>query len=154
VNGVALFPGTFDPLTLGHQLIIERGLKQFSKIKIGIGVNQGKSSFYTLEERMQMLGQAFAQFDQVEILSYTGLTAVFCRSEGINWILRGLRSAQDFEYERNIAQLNLELYGVDTFFLAGDPRVNHISSTLVRDIIRHGGDASSLLPRGMQLPPR
>ena len=154
MDGVALFPGTFDPLTLGHQLLIERALKQFSTIKIGIGVNQGKSTFYTLEERLMMLEQAFARYDRVEILSYSGLTAVFCGSEGIHWILRGLRSAQDFEYERNIAQLNLELYGVDTFFLAGDPKVSHISSTLVRDIIRHGGDASSLLPRGMQLPLR
>ncbi|MBM3410100.1 MAG: pantetheine-phosphate adenylyltransferase [Bacteroidetes bacterium] len=152
VNGTALFPGTFDPITLGHYLLVERGLKQFAQIKIGIGENQGKSTLFTRDERIQMLKQAFGPMNRVEILSYTGLTAVFCRKEGINWILRGLRSAQDFEYERNIAQLNLELYGVDTLFLAGDPKANHISSTLVRDIIRHGGDASTLLPEGLLLP--
>jgi len=154
VNDVALFPGTFDPITLGHQLLIERGLQQFPEIWIGIGENQGKTTLYTLAERMQMLEQAFAHLKNVKILSYTGLTAVFCRKEGINWILRGLRNTQDFEYERNIAQLNLELYGVDTLFLACDPKASHISSTLVRDIICHGSDASALLPPGMVIPPK
>lgn len=152
MNGVALFPGTFDPTTLGHLLLVERGLKQFSKIIIGIGENQGKNTMYSLAERIQMLEQAYAHLNRVEVLSYSGLTAVFCRTEGINCILRGLRSAQDFEYERSIAQLNLELYGIDTIFLAGDPKANHISSTLVREIIRHGGDASSLLPQNLKLP--
>jgi len=154
LKGIALFPGTFDPISVGHLLLVERGLKQFAQIKIGIGENQGKTTLYSLAERIQMLKQAIAHLDRVEIISYTGLTAVYCRNEGIDWILRGLRSAQDFEYERNIAQMNLELYGVDTLFLASDPKTNHISSTLIRDIIRHGGDATTLLPEGLRLPTR
>jgi len=154
VKGIALFPGTFDPITLGHQMLVERGLHQFSEIRVGIGENQGKSTYFSLEERLAMLQQTFAHLRAVRVVSYSGLTAVYCRNEGIEWILRGLRSAQDFEYERNLAQLNLDLYGVDTLFLAGDPRANHISSTLVRDLIKHGGDASKLLPPGMALPAR
>ncbi len=142
----AVFPGSFDPITLGHVDIIERALPLFDEIVIAIGVNATKSYMWTLEERIEKIEAAFKGISKIKVTSYQGLTADFCKTEKAQYILRGLRNTADFSYEQTIAQANEKVNGVDSVLLISNPEYSYISSSIVRDIARHGGDYSLLVP--------
>ena len=146
----AVFPGSFDPITLGHVDIINRALPLFDEIIIAIGVNTAKKYMWTLEERKVFIENTFADLPNIKVKTYEGLTANFCKVEDAQYILRGLRNTTDFNYEQSIAQANDKINGVDSVFLICSPEYSHISSSIVRDIARNGGDISSLVPSGIK----
>ena len=149
---IALFPGSFDPFTIGHQDIVERALPMFDKVIIAIGYNSDKEGFFSLEDRLLWIKKAFEGNTKVEVYSYQGLTIDFCNKVGAKFLLRGLRNSTDFEYEKSIAQMNKKMYPtLESVFLLTAPEYTPISSTIVRDIIRHGGDASDFLPKGVSI---
>jgi pantetheine-phosphate adenylyltransferase len=149
---IAVFPGSFDPITSGHVDLVQRALPIFDKVIIAIGVNSQKKSLFTLEQRQAWIRSVFADEPQVEVDTFENLTATYCHKVGANWILRGLRNASDFDYEKTISQLNFIVgNGVETFFLISQPQFGHISSTIVREIIKGGGDASPFLPPQIKL---
>jgi pantetheine-phosphate adenylyltransferase len=151
----ALFPGSFDPFTLGHEDIVRRALPLFDGLYIGIGENQDKRYQYTLEERMAMVQAMYADEPKIQVVSYSGLTVHFAHTLGVQFLLRGIRNPSDFEFEKSIAQANRQMVpDLDTVFLLTTARYAYISSSIVRDVIRHGGDASVFLPDGLQLPAR
>lgn len=144
---IALFPGSFDPITVGHVDIIKRALTLFDKIVIGVGINSSKQCYFPLEKRKLFLEKTFETFPKVEIASYDGLTVNFCEKIKAQYILRGLRSDMDFEFEKNIAQMNRELdQNVETIFIVCNPAYSAVSSTIVKDIIRNGGNALQFIP--------
>jgi len=150
---IAVFPGSFDPVTRGHESVILRALPLFDRIILAIGENSGKQPWFSLEQRMEWLRLTFAGADGIEIASFRGLTVDFCRSVSARYILRGLRTSADFEFERGIGQMNRAIYpGIETVFLLCQPEYSAISSSIVRDIIRHGGDASPFVPGSIILP--
>jgi pantetheine-phosphate adenylyltransferase len=142
----AVFPGTFDPITLGHMDIINRSLPLFDEIIIAIGVNADKKTMFSLEERIRFIEEAFKGQPKISIKSYTGLTANFCISEKARFIVRGLRNTTDLNYEQPIAQTNFQMAKVESVFLICAPEVSNISSTIVRDVMRNDGDFFSLVP--------
>lgn len=142
----AVFPGSFDPFTLGHLDIIQRALPLFDEIVIAIGKNASKQYMWSLEERIEKIEAATSAWNQVSVASYTGLTATFCKKIGAKFLLRGLRNTADFTYEQTIAQANEKVNGVDSVFLMSSPEYGHISSSIVRDIARNEGDYSKLVP--------
>lgn len=147
---IALFPGTFDPVTLGHTDIIDRALPLFDKLVIGIGVNSGKVTMFSVEQRVEWLREIYKDQPTVEVTSYEGLTVNFCKQIGANFILRGIRYVADFEYEKAIADINRKMdHEVETIFLTCSPEFSTIASTLVRDVIRNGGDAAQFLPEAV-----
>lgn len=149
----AVYPGTFDPVTKGHEALVIRALPLFDKIIVAIGVNADKKTAFTLEQRMEWLNKVFAPYKKVEIKHFSGLTIEFCRKESAGFILRGLRSGTDFEFERNIAQANAALAPeVETVFMISEPGLSGISSSIVRDVYRNGGDATLFLPADIYLP--
>ncbi len=142
----AVFPGSFDPVTLGHVDIINRAMPLFDRLILAIGENSRKKSLFSIEERMEWLREIYQSEENVEVKSYSGLTIDFCRQCGASILVRGLRSTLDFEYEKTIAQLNHSLEdGIDTIFLVSEPKYSHISSTIVREILINRGDASPFL---------
>jgi pantetheine-phosphate adenylyltransferase len=144
---ICLFPGTFDPVTLGHIDIICRAKPLFDKIIIGVGKNSTKSPMFTAEERLKWFEEIFKDENGIEAAIYEGLTIDFCKRVGASFILRGIRFVSDFEYEKTIADANRTLdASIETIFLTGEPKYTSIASTIVRDIIRNGGDASPFLP--------
>ena len=144
---ICLFPGTFDPVTLGHVDIINRGLPLFDKIVIGIGINTSKVPMFSHEQRMQWFKEIFAEEPRIEVRAYEGLTVNFCREINAKYILRGIRFVSDFEYEKTIADANRTLdKNIETIFLTGEPKYTSVASTIVRDILKHHGDASPFLP--------
>jgi pantetheine-phosphate adenylyltransferase len=151
----ALFPGSFDPFTLGHEDIVRRALPLFDGLYIGIGENQDKRYQYTLEERMAMVQALYANEPKIQVVSYSGLTVHFAHTLGVQFLLRGIRNPSDFEFEKSIAQANRQMVpDLDTVFLLTTARYAYISSSIVRDVIRHSGDASVFLPDGLELPAR
>lgn len=147
---IAVFPGSFDPITTGHVDLILRAVPFFDQIVVAIGVNSQKKYLYSLERRLSWLEQIFAAEEKVIVGNYEGLTAHYCEEIGARFLIRGLRNASDFEYEKSISQLNY-IVGkeLETVFLISQPQYAHISSTIVREIIKGGGDASSFLPKGI-----
>ncbi len=144
----AIFPGSFDPFTIGHESIIKRALPLFDKIIIAIGVNSNKNSFLSTEQRILAIKTVFQDYSKIEVQSYTGLTVDFCTKVNANYIIRGLRTAADFEYERAIAQMNNELsLNIETIFLLTLPEHTFINSSVVREIIINNGDATKFLPK-------
>jgi pantetheine-phosphate adenylyltransferase len=144
---ICLFPGTFDPLTLGHVDIINRALPLFDKIVVGIGINNAKAPMFSPEQRVDWIKEIYKDEERVEGAFYEGLTINFCRKIGAHFILRGIRYVSDFEYEKTIADANRTLdKSIETVFLTGEPKYTSVASTIVRDIIRNGGDASPFLP--------
>ena len=141
----AVFPGSFDPFTIGHYDIVVRGLELFDQITIGIGKNHIKQPTFALEHRLEMIQQAFASEHRVRVVAYDGLTVDWAKQEQASFILRGVRSVQDFEYERNIAEANRQLTGIDTVLLYTRPEYAHISSSLLRDLHAHGRDITTIL---------
>ncbi len=149
---IAIFPGSFDPFTIGHEEIVRRAMPLFDKIIVAIGYNSAKNGFFPLEKRIKWIEEVFANDDKIFVDKYEGLTADYCIKIGANFILRGLRTAADFEYERAIGQMNRMLNNnIDTIFMLTKPEHSPISSTIVRDIIRHGGDASQFVPPQIKL---
>ncbi|MEK7199575.1 MAG: pantetheine-phosphate adenylyltransferase [Bacteroidota bacterium] len=144
---VCLFPGTFDPVTLGHVDIINRAIPLFDKIYVGIGINSSKSPMFSAAQRMEWFQEIYKGEPRVESVIYDGLTENYCKAIGANFILRGIRYVSDFEYEKTIADANRTLdKNIETIFLTGEPKYTSVASTIVRDIIRNGGDASPFLP--------
>lgn len=144
---IAVFPGSFDPVTLGHVNIVERALPLFDKIIIAIGVNSQKQSFFPAEQRVSWLKEIFSKYPNVQVQSYEGLTVEFCNSVNAQYILRGVRNSIDFEYERTIAALNKSMYtNIETVILVSAPEFSHVSSTIVRELIRYKGKFDHLVP--------
>ena len=144
---ICLFPGTFDPITLGHIDIINRSINLFDKLYIGIGKNANKQPMYSDEQRLEWIKEIYKKEDRVDALLYEGLTVACCKNINATYILRGIRYVSDFEYEKVIADMNRTLDNrIETIFLTCAPQFTSVASTLVRDVIRHGGDASSFLP--------
>ncbi|MEI7500753.1 MAG: pantetheine-phosphate adenylyltransferase [Bacteroidota bacterium] len=149
---ITLFPGSFDPITRGHESIIRRALPLFDKVIVAVGENGEKKFFFPLEQRLGWLRNIFAGEPKIEIASYSGLTVDFCRKNNANFILRGLRNTADFEFERGIGQMNkMMVPGIETVFLLCDPEFASLSSSIVREIIRNGGDVKQFLPEGVNL---
>ncbi len=144
---IALFPGTFDPITIGHLDIINRSLNLFDKLFIGIGRNANKKSMFSESQRLQWIQEIFKNEEKVESLIYEGLTVECCRKINANFILRGIRYVNDFEYEKAIADMNRTLSPeIESIFLTCLPQYTSVASTLVRDVLHNGGDASPFLP--------
>jgi pantetheine-phosphate adenylyltransferase len=144
---IAVFPGSFDPITRGHESIVLRALPLFDKIIIAIGVNAEKKSFFPLEKRLAGVRKVFEDHAGVEVITYGGLTVDLCKKMGIKYILRGLRTSADFEFERSIGQMNKKmLHELETVFLLATPEYTPLNSSIVRDIIRNGGDISAFVP--------
>lgn len=149
---IAVFPGSFDPFTIGHEGIVIRGLSLFDEIIIAVGANALKKSYYSLNVRKEMIGKVFQNEPRIRVDHYEGLTVDYCRKNGAGYLLRGLRTAADFEFERAIAQVNRALIPeVESIFLLTIPEHSPINSTIVRDIIRSGGDASRFVPSAINL---
>lgn len=149
---VALFAGSFDPFTLGHYSIVSRALSLFDRVVVAIGVNEGKSPCFTAEQRAGIIRCAFADEPRVEVVIYTGLTVDVAREVGADCILRGVRTVQDFEFEKNLADINRALSGLETVLLYSLPEHSYISSSVVRELLHYGRDVSRLLPPGVELP--
>lgn len=144
---IAVFPGSFDPLTLGHVNIIERALPLFDTVIIAIGKNSQKLGYFTLEQRLNWLMEMYGDNPKVQIDGYEGLTVSYCQAKAANYIIRGLRSAADYEYEKVIAQTNKTLAPeVETVFILSAPEYGHISSTIVKEVLRNKGDISMMVP--------
>ena len=142
----ALFAGSFDPFTIGHYSLVKRALPMFDKITIGIGINSGKKSMFPVEERVKAIEKAFAGEERIEVKVYDCLTMDFAKEIGADVLLRGVRTTKDFEYEREIADINLKLGGIETVLLISEPEYASVSSSVVRELITYGKDVSELLP--------
>jgi pantetheine-phosphate adenylyltransferase len=144
---ICLFPGTFDPVTLGHIDIINRSLPLFDKVIVGIGINAAKNPMFSADQRKKWFEEIYKDEPKVEAATYDGLTIKYCQLIGARFILRGIRYVSDFEYEKTIADANRTMdRHIETIFLTGEPKYTSVASTIVRDIIRNGGDASPFLP--------
>ena len=146
----AIFPGSFDPITLGHLDIVNRGVTLFDEVIIAIGENSSKEYMFSLEERKKFIENTFKDNPKVKVVSYQGLTTEFCKEIGVNFILRGLRNPADFEFEKAIAHTNRELSKVETVFLLTSTQTSFISSSIVREIIRLKGDYKKLVPNSVR----
>ena len=147
---IAVFPGSFDPITKGHENIIQRGLPLFDEIVVGIGYNTNKNYFYSQEKREHFIKKVFENEPKVTVSRYSGLTVNFCKEIGARFILRGLRTSADYEFERAIAQMNHSMApDIDTIFIVSEPSLSHISSTIVRDILLYQGDVSRFVPKAV-----
>jgi pantetheine-phosphate adenylyltransferase len=147
---ICLFPGTFDPVTLGHIDIIDRSLPLFDKVVVGIGINSIKNPMFSADQRKDWFREIYKNEPKVEVAIYDGLTVKFCESINAHFILRGIRYVSDFEYEKTIADANRTMdRSIETIFLTGEPKYTSVASTIVRDIIKNGGDASPFLPKAV-----
>jgi pantetheine-phosphate adenylyltransferase len=150
---IAVYPGTFDPVTKGHEALVIRAIPLFDQIIVAIGHNAKKQTAFSLEQRIDWLKEVFAPYPTIQIAYFSGLTIQFCEEKQAKFILRGLRSSTDFEYERNISQANAALNkDIETIFMVSDPGLSAINSSIVRDIYRHGGDTRPFLPQAVSLP--
>jgi len=144
---IAVFPGSFDPFTIGHESVVRRALTIFDEIIIAIGLNTNKKEYYPLETRLSWIKEVFEDDADVKVVRYRGLTVDFCKSVDARFLLRGLRTAADFEYERAIAQVNKAMdAGIESVFILTSPEHTYVNSSIVRDILRHKGDARKFLP--------
>jgi pantetheine-phosphate adenylyltransferase len=149
---IAIFPGSFDPITKGHESILKRTLPLFDEVIIAIGKNSSKQNYFSLEQREEWIKKVFANEPKVSVQTYTGLTINFCKQVGANFIVRGLRTSADFEFEKAIAQNNkIMAPEIETIFILPVPELSAINSTIVRDIIRNGGDTTPFVPEGIVL---
>lgn len=147
----AIFPGSFDPITLGHYDIIERGVTVFDELIIAIGVNADKKYMFSLEERKKFIEDCFKDNPKIKVVTYKGLTVHFCQKNNVEFILRGLRNPADFEFEKAIAHTNRDLAPIETVFLLTDASTSYISSSIVRDVIRNDGDYTKLVPKTVRV---
>ena len=148
----ALFPGSFDPFTIGHESVVRRAIPLFDNIIVAVGYNTNKAGFFSLDDRVGWIREVFKTEDKITVEEYQGLTVDFCKKMGAAYILRGLRTSADFEYERTIGQMNRSMHPeIETVFLLTQPEHTHVTSTIVRDIILYGGDASQFLPEKIKI---
>jgi pantetheine-phosphate adenylyltransferase len=148
----AVFPGSFDPFTIGHEAIVRRALSIFDEIIIAVGANAEKKSFFPLETRKAMIRKTFSDEPRIKVDHYSGLTVDFCRNKGAAYLLRGLRTAADFEFERAIGQVNKSMApDIETVFLLTAPEHSFINSTIVRDVLKNGGDATRFVPSSVNI---
>ena len=151
MSRIALFPGSFDPITLGHVDIIERAVPLFDEIKIAVGTNSAKNYLFPLQQRVEWIEQTFAHEPKISVITYEGLTVDFAREQGVQFLLRGLRNPADFEFEKAIAQANREMVpDLETVFLLTSARFAYISSSIVREVYNHGGDFQKFVPVTVQ----
>jgi len=148
---IAIFPGTFDPFTIGHESLVKRGLSIVDEIIISIGINDAKKSYFPLESRIQMISNLYESDPRISVTSYNGLTVDYAKQAGADFIIRGIRSVNDFEYEKTIADVNRKISGIETFVLFTEPEHTHISSTIVRELLIYGHDINGFLPKGMKI---
>ena len=149
---IAVFPGSFSPFTIGHQAIVEKAFPIFEKIIIAIGNNQEKPQKFSIEKRKKWIKSVYLNNEKIEVEEYNGLTVDFCEQNNANYIIRGIRNSEDFRFEKNIALMNKDLNKeIETIFFSSDKQLTHISSTIVRDILRNGGDISNFIPKEMKL---
>lgn len=149
---IAVFPGSFDPFTKGHESIVRRVLPLFDKVIVAIGVNSHKQYYFTLEKRKQWIEQTFKDDPRVSVDNFTGLTIDYCHKLNAKYIVRGLRTTTDLEFEKAIAQMNKSMADdIETLFILPTPELSAINSTIIRDIVRNGGDASRFVPEGIDL---
>ncbi|HKK59234.1 MAG TPA: pantetheine-phosphate adenylyltransferase [Salinivirga sp.] len=147
---IAVFPGSFDPITRGHESVVLRAIDLFDKIIIAVGTNANKPGFFPLDKRIEWIKRTFKEHEKIEIRNFEGLTIDFCREIGAKFLLRGIRTGADFEYERSIAQMNKALMQeIETVFILTTPELTPISSTILRDIYKHGGDIKSFIPKAI-----
>jgi|SRR5690554_593157 len=142
----AVFPGSFDPVTLGHVDVVVRNLDLFDEIIVAVGVNADKKYLFTLEKRVAFLQKTFESFSKVKVMTYEGLTVDFCKKNDARFLIRGLRNTTDFEYEKSVAQANFKLAGIESVFVFSSPDISYISSSIVRDVIRNNGNYSAMVP--------
>ena len=145
----AIFPGSFDPITNGHYDIIKRGVSLFDEVIVAIGVNAEKKYMFSLEDRKRFIEESFKDEPKVKVITYSGLTIDLCKKENAEFILRGLRNPADFEFEKAIAHTNRVMSKIETVFLLTAARTSFISSSIVRDVLRNGGDISQLVPESV-----
>ena len=145
----AVFPGSFDPITIGHVDIVKRGIKVFDEIIIAVGDNTDKKYMFPKEKRVEFVEQTFNNYDNIKIESYDGLTVNFCKKNNIEFMIRGLRNPADFEFEKSIALTNREMTDIETIFFLTSPENSFISSSIVRDLIRNNGDYKLFIPKGI-----
>lgn len=143
----AIFPGSFDPITLGHYDIIQRAISLFDEVIVAIGINADKKYMFTLEQRLDFIKESFKDEPKVKVVTYKGLTVDFCQEIDVKFILRGLRNPADFEFEKAIAHTNRDLAPIETVFLLTAASTSYISSSIVRDVIRNNGDYTKLVPK-------
>lgn len=152
MNKTAIFPGSFSPFTLGHKSVVDRSLPLFDKIIIAIGINSEKDEYFSIEERENWINNIYKNNPKIKTEKYEGLTVDFCGRVNAKYIIRGLRDSHDFKYERNIAQTNKNLNPeIETVFMMTPPEISHISSTIIRDVIKNGGDVNQFLPKEVDL---
>lgn len=147
---IAIFPGSFDPFTKGHESLLRRGLTLFDRIVIGVGINQSKQALQSTDQRIESLRKLFADDPRIEVEGYSDLTVDFARRHHARFILRGIRSVKDYEYEMNVADLNRRLSGVETVILFTEPELAFISSTIVKELKHFGKDISPYIPDGLE----
>jgi pantetheine-phosphate adenylyltransferase len=147
----AIFPGTFDPYTIGHYSLVKRSLELVDEIVIAIGVNDAKKTYFSLEKRVKMIRSLYKDENRVSVETYSNLTVDYAGETGARFIIRGIRTVNDFEYEKTIADMNRNISGIETIVLFTEPELTHISSTVVRELLRFGHDVSRFLPEGMSL---
>lgn len=152
MDKIAVFPGSFDPFTVGHESIVQRALLLFDRVVIAVGENAEKKNLFSIEMRLKMIAKVFEGENRVEITRFSGLTVEFCRRHNARYIVRGLRTAVDFEYERAMGHMNWKMAPeIDTVFLLTSTDHTPVNSTIVRDIIKHGGDASMFVPASIKI---
>ena len=146
----AVFPGSFDPLTLGHCDIIKKSLNLFDEIVLAIGVNSNKENMFSIDQRKKFINDEFTNQEKIKISTYEGLTVDFCKTINADFIVRGLRNPADFEFEKTIAQTNKKLTGIETVFFLTSPETAYISSSIVREIIANKGEYAKLVPKSVK----
>ncbi len=151
-QAIAVFPGSFDPVTIGHVSVVHRALPLFGRIVVALGENSSKHYMFSLQQRMEWLRAAFKDSPNVEVISFQGLTADLCMKLGAQYIVRGLRNGTDHDAERSIALMNRALRGVETLFLPALPELAHVSSTIVRELIANKADVSAFVPQAVRIP--
>lgn len=151
---IALFPGTFDPFTVGHESVVNRTLKFMDEVIIGIGVNESKRTLFSADDRVQMIKKLYKDETRVKVMAYETLTMDFAREQKADFIVRGIRSVKDFEYEETIADINRQISGVETLLLYTEAQLTSVSSSVVRELYSYGKDVSRFLPKGLSLPPK
>ena len=147
----AIFPGTFDPFTIGHYSVVERALTFMDEIIIGIGINENKNTYFPIEKRVEMIRKFYKDEPRIKVESYDCLTIDFARQVDAQFIVRGIRTVKDFEYEETIADINRKLAGIETILLFTEPELTSISSTIVRELLQFGKDVTPFLPEGMKI---
>lgn len=146
-----MYAGSFDPFTRGHADIVSRGLRLFDKVIIAIGVNESKRSLFSPEQRLRQIERYYAEISNVQVVTYTGLTVTFAQENDVKFLLRGVRSSTDMEFERTLADLNRQIAGMETVLFPASQQLTHISSTVVRELLHYGGDVTNFLPEGFSL---